>query len=509
MILAAGDLDRVAQTRKGNLDEVPFAVLLYSLARSERSVTIKISRPPMAKEIVIERGIPIQCRSNLAHETLSRFMQRTGVIDDATANECLAESISKNVRFGDVLLDKDLITAEKLLKVLQQNLARKLLDGFSWQQGAFQLSEIPPEIDSTLRVNVPQLIIIGVTRFATQEQVDTFIGPLIGTLLALHPSPFFSLEEIRMSPKQRSIAESLLAGPMRIDELASTTGIAFEELSRMLFALTLIGGVVPFEHLPKEKKPKPATPPPRPATGPGAKPPAAVIEVSKEQRDELMRLVLNFRRKDAFDLLGVDPDGFGREARERYLHFAEKYAPWKYPMDLSADARRVFLAGARAYGELADPDRRQGLIKKRRRRSGTKQTRSGADAFRIETDLLDPDIQFRKGRALIADRNYREAITQLEYASDLDPQNGDYRAELAFCRYLDNPEVFGPLALDEIDQALRIDPKSGLTHFYRAELLSQLGRLEEAEDSFRRAIKPMAPDRRPIEALKKLQKTKM
>jgi hypothetical protein len=507
MILAIDEVERIARAREGNLDEVPFAVLLYALARFERSVTLEISRPPMAKKIVIERGIPIQCQSNLAHETLSRFMQRTGKIDNATANECLAESISNSMRFGDVLLEKNLICAEELHKLLQLNLARRLLDGFSWQHGAYRLSDIPPEIDSTLRVNVPQLIIFGVTRFATQQQIDASIGPLIGTPLAIHPSPFFSLDDIRMSPRQRSVLDALAGGPLRIDELASSTGIAFDELSRMLFALTLIGGVAPVDHLPKPAhREQKSAPPPRPATVPKKKKPESKVLVTVEKRDELMRMVLNFRRMDAFELLGVDPDGFGREAQQRYLEFAERFAPWGYPPDLEADARRVFLAGARAFGELCDPDRRQALLDRREACSKPGPATPTTESFRIETDLLDPEIQFRKGRALIADRNYRSAITQLEYASDLDPQNGDYRAELAYCRYLYNPEAGGPPALDELDKALRIDPASGLAHYYRAELLRQLGRYDEAEESYRLAIKPMSPDRRPIDALKALQK---
>jgi len=504
VIASEKDLERIARQVEGNLAEVPFAVLLHALAHAQRSITVVITRKPLVKQIVIENGVPVQCGSNLAHETLSRFMQSVGLLDHATANECFAESCSRGVRFGDVLIDRGLTTAEDLRRVLQKNLAKKLLDGFSWQEGSYRLTELPAKVDSSLKVNLPQLIILGVTRFATRTQVDGAIAPLVGETLALHPTPFFTLDEIRMNPRQKAITEALTQRPHRMDELATLIDCPDEELVRNLYALTQIGLVTTTDRLPKTQPTPRPTPPSRPATVPSQKTDSTPQGSEDHRRAELMEMALNFRRKDSFDLLGVDPDGFGRQAQSCFLTFAEKYAPWSFPDDLKDDARRIFVAGARAFGELCDPDRRRALAD---RHSGRKEVHPGAsaDTFRIETDLLDPAVQHRQGRALMAEGNYRDAIEQLSYASDLDPQNGIYRAELAYCRYLYNPQAGGPVAIGELEKALRIDPGCGLVHFYQGEILRALGLIDEAETAYRRAIKPMTPDRRPIDALKDLR----
>lgn len=503
MILSDDAIERIASSREGSLEEVPFAVLLYALAKTECSTTLAISRQALVKEIVVERGVPVQCRSNLAHETLSRFMQSGGLLDEATANECFAESCSRGVLFGDVLISRGLISAEDLRKVLQKNLAKKLLDGFSWLQGSYRLSDTPIQVSSALNVNLPQLIILGVTRFATQQQVDSSIGPLIGKFLSLNPAPLFALDDIRMSPRQRSVFEALGTGAARIDELASTTEIPYEDLTRILYAFSLIGAVATADRLSAEKPSVREKPPARPATTPTRETPEAEAPPVDTRRDELMEMVLNFRRRDPFDLLSVNPDGFGREAHDRFLAFAERFAPWTFPDELSDDASRVFLAGARAYGELINPERRQALLD-RRRSPDQKRPSGAADNLRIETDTLDPEVQFRVGRALMAEGDYRAALEQFGYASDLDPQNGNYRAELAYCRYLYNPQAGGPLAISELEKALRIDPNSGLAHFYQGEILRELGLIDEAKEAYRRAIKPMSPDRRPIDALQSL-----
>jgi tetratricopeptide (TPR) repeat protein len=117
-------------------------------------------------------------------------------------------------------------------------------------------------------------------------------------------------------------------------------------------------------------------------------------------------------------------------------------------------------------------------------------------------------VQFAKGKALMREGRLKEAVVQLEYASDLDPQNPDYRAELAFCRFLHDPERASSQALEELEDVLRIERGHGLALYYAGEICHRLGKLELARTYFEKAIKPMAGDRRPIDALKALSTAK-
>ncbi len=122
---------------------------------------------------------------------------------------------------------------------------------------------------------------------------------------------------------------------------------------------------------------------------------------------------------------------------------------------------------------------------------------------RIKTDLLDSEAQYRKGRTLMDSGEFQEAIQYIEFASDCDPQNGLYRAELSYCRYVNSPSS-AEQCLDDLREACRIDPRCGLAVFYTGEILRDLQRYGDAEPLLREAIKMMAPDRRPIDALKAL-----
>ena len=46
--------------------------------------------------------------------------------------------------FGEILLEHGLVSAVDLFRILQQNLAKKLLDLFTWNEGEFRwLDEAP------------------------------------------------------------------------------------------------------------------------------------------------------------------------------------------------------------------------------------------------------------------------------------------------------------------------------------------------------------------------------
>jgi tetratricopeptide (TPR) repeat protein len=290
-------------------------------------------------------------------------------------------------------------------------------------------------------------------------------------------------------------------------------GLQADEVTRLVYALALLGVAVRADSLPADAKPPAlpesllATAAPVPAPQEGAE--ADQAKADKERLDnEVMQAYLSFRGQDAFDLLEAGEDTPLPAIQQKYLAYAERFRPARFEeRGLAATAekaRELFLAGAAAYGELSDLERRRMLIGRRRTLREEAARRPPPD-FTIKTDLLDPEVQFKKGVALFAEGRFKEAITQLEFAADCDPGNGVYRSELAYSRYRLAPDFAGPQSIKELVEAQRIDPGCGLASLYAGQILAALGRPDDAEKQLRRAMKLMHPDRRPIEALKKLK----
>lgn len=511
--------------REGSIQEVPVASLLLAQAVHHTTVVLEIRRRQVWKKIVFENGIPVDCRSNLVHETLGRYMVIEGKLGDEDFTASLGRAAARGVPLGEELLERGLVSPDDLFKILQANLAKKLLDLFTWREGEFRAVDDLSGVDSSLKLRVPQLILTGVTKLAPQEEIDMSVGPLVGQRLWLHPAPPVPLEDIRFSPKQGALVEALRPG-RRMGEIAEATGLSVDEITRLLYALLILGICVPDSRLPKGFSPEltrpvripvlpaatgaipvpvaPAAPAAQAATAAAA--PAVVPEEMAKRRNQVMQAFLVYRRQDAFDLLGLPEEATASQIQAGFLELAKRFAPWGFHnpelAGVEEKAQELFLAGAQAYGELTDVERRNTLLF-RRKTLREERARRAPSMHQIKTDLLDSEAQFKKGQAAMEAGKHREAIMLLEFAADCDPQNGVYAAELAWCRFL-NSSAAAPQALRDLQETLRRDPSCGIAAFYAGEIERQAGNYDEAENHLRRAMKVMSPDRRPIDALKQL-----
>jgi len=519
MMPTAELFEEISRRREGSLEEVRFPLLLQALSTRERTAVLQIRRGPIRKRIVVEYGTPVDCQSNLVHETLGRVMVARGKLTEEQQDEYVRAALANGVPLGEVLRDQGIVEPLELYKILQENLAKKLLDGFTWKDGEFELGFDVPEVDSPLKVRVPQLVLTGITRFTPVEEVNAAVVPLVGKRLGIPPDPTVDPGELKLASGQRELVETLRT-PRRIDELAVGGPLSHGEVSRMIYALSVLGILVPEEELEKRRGRAPSAPAPRgqgegdrePRVQPSEEPSLPAAEVGKLKND-VMEAYLAHRRQDAFDLLGAAPEASVADIRRRFIRFARRYAPWRFQSPelkpVAEKAEDLFVAGARAFGELMDTEQRNTLLFRRKsleEERAKEAKKASADFFRIDTDLLDSERQFKKGLVLMQAGRYEKAAPILEFAADCDPQNSLYRAEAAYCRYLANPRMNARQAVEQLEEALRIDPRAGLAAFYAGEILRARGEWDEAEVHLRRANQLLAPDRRPIEALKALAK---
>lgn len=506
MIPTAEQLAAIARQAEGDLAQIPFAVLVRALAAAGRTAEVDIVRAPLTKTIIFESGVPVDCRSNLLHETFGRFLVARGSLNGAEAKELAAESARTGVRVGELLIRSERMRPSEVFRALQENLAKKLLDGFTWRQGTFAIRPCETATESPLKVKVPQLVVTGIVKLARQDEIDQGLADLVGKRLALHPNPPYTLSNLRMSDAQRAVARSFLAGKA-LAELAAETRLPFAESARLTYALAVLGIVVPEDRIAEAEATR--------VIGPDTKPISRASQVLTAPRtgDELQRVrddlhaaYLRYRTQDSFELLGLEETTDMVEIENGYLTFCQRFAPWRFIGEmapLNEKAEELFLAGGRAFGELCNVESRNALLMRRKQLKTGGRKRPATDRFAIRSELLDPAVQFEKGAELLAAGRFGEALELLAFSHDLDPQNSRYRSELAYCRYRHDPYA-GDEALKELEDTVRIDPKFGLARYYSGVIRGERGDLEGAEIELRTASKLMKPDRRPIEALKAL-----
>src|SRR5690606_5485216 len=149
----------------------------------------------------------------------------------------------RGVRLGALLIDRGVIEAPELTRLLQQNLAKKLLDLFTWADGEVAVEIAPHHADSALKGKVPQLALSGITRFRPQAAIERAIAPFTDAEVARHPASAAGTE-LRLGERERALLDAL-DRPRRIEELRTSTGLESGELLRSLYALLLLELAVP------------------------------------------------------------------------------------------------------------------------------------------------------------------------------------------------------------------------------------------------------------------------
>lgn len=485
-------LESILLKRTGALQETPYPALLLALSSYDKPAVLRLQRNQLKKEIVFDGGSPVECRSNIATETLGRFLVSQGKLSEQNSVLALSESTSRGVPLGEILVEKKLLAPTELYRVLQQNLGRKLLEPFSWKSGTYEISFDASPASSALRVRVPQLIVTGIVKVDTQESADEAVAPAKGKFLSIASA----LDDVRLTADQQKIVDAARRG-VSFDEIRANSGVDPDDVNRITAALLLLGAFKITD------RPVPYMPPFKAAAAPPPPPPAA--PPPPPAQEEVMSVFLSFRRKDPFDFFGVAEDADISTINQAYLKFADKFSPSKFdpnaPDALHEKAQQIFLAAARGYAELAHNERRDVLVK--RRVKAREQAEAAAKAG--QAALIDPEQLYKNGCALAEAGKLREALSNFELAAECDAQNGNYAAEATWARF-QLKLTPAAVALKRLKDALRIDPNCAVAYLYGGRLHTILGNKMEAEAYLNRAAMLLPKDMRVVEALKGLKK---
>lgn len=493
----------VLERAHGTFAETPFPLLLHALFVEDRTCCLQFKQHALEKKVFFEEGVPVACTSNLAHETLGRFLVDEGKLTEAQYQEALSGSAAAGRKMSEWLTEKGTVTAYDLFRMMQKNLAFKILDCFAWTNGTWKILPDETEAETPLKMNPAQLVLTGCATSAPYDVIAAGLVFFDEQRFALVPKPPHDLKALKLSGKEQKLLAVLRERPT-FGELSGKVQLSTDEAMRRLYSLTLLGFVAFADEVDAVASAAPpvaieSAPQPAVVAAPGRSP--------EQVKNEVMELFLKHRSLDAFELFGLKEDHTFAQLKAVWLAYAEKYAPWPLQGEayggIAEKAEALFLAGARAYAELVDPERKNAVLKRRRMAEEAKQRKRQTD-FTIQTNLLDAGAQFESGRKLLAAGNLTPAIQHLEYAVEIEPRRALYRAWLGWARWIQSPEHGHVAALADLAAATKQDPMLPDAFFFEGQIRKARGDLPAAETALRRAVK-LAPARADIaEALKQL-----
>ena len=102
------------------------------------------------------------CRSNLLHETLGKFLVAKGKLTEPQYLQALADSAASGQRMGELLVSQGRLAPFDLYRLMQANLAMRILEAFRWGEARWRLSGDAEPAELALKMNPAQLVLTGV-----------------------------------------------------------------------------------------------------------------------------------------------------------------------------------------------------------------------------------------------------------------------------------------------------------------------------------------------------------
>ncbi len=203
------------------------------------------------------------------------------------------------------------------------------------------------------------------------------------------------------------------------------------------------------------------------------------------------RLKLLDQGADHFQLLGVALDVTPEALRKAYFALARQLHPDRLAAlgipDDGRHAQRLFAQINAGFAILSDPARRTHYLDVLRRGGEAAVRAEEAQTDELARRILDAEEAFRRGELALRRDQPQAAVTELERAIHLNPDEADYHALLAwsqFCAAADKPSTASATRV-ALDQAIQRSPKAVTARFYLGRVERMLGRDQEALRHFR------------------------
>ena len=111
--MSRDSLAALAKRREGSLDEAPFGAVLLAQCLEQRSIALELRYCNVHKTVLLDHGVPVECRTNLVRETFGEFLVSEGRISAFQCKESLAEAAERGVRIGVVLIERGFLEDRK------------------------------------------------------------------------------------------------------------------------------------------------------------------------------------------------------------------------------------------------------------------------------------------------------------------------------------------------------------------------------------------------------------
>jgi Domain of unknown function (DUF4388)/DnaJ domain/Tetratricopeptide repeat len=448
--------------------------ILHSLARTEGSGVLQVTRELTSKHIYFGHGSIIFARSNQHADRLGELLVREGRISRAQLADASNKLRATGQKLGAVLVQMGLLGDGEVRAVVADQMRSMIRPVFSWRIGeyCFQAKDNPVSKELAISISTIPTILEG-TREADRETIRATLGDL-GRVVSFSRDPWVHAHQVSLTPTEGFVL-SRVDGQFTMTEIVSITPLDEDETLRCLYVL-VSGGFLDFGAKGRDLTPSKTTRriyeipvalprtagsrPPSPAAGTGV----AITFAESQTRDAIIEKHASLSRATFYDCLEVGRKAKEAELRKGYLDIVKKYHPDRHRSphlhELHGMLQEILAKAADAYEALSDPVNRRRYDQTLR----SEAPRGEANAAPIESPSPIPPSTaenlavryFQEAKRYLENRDFHQAVKLLEEVVDLDPSKAEYHRTLA--QALENNPKWRKQAEAHYRTAMKIDP---------------------------------------------------
>lgn len=493
--------------------------LLSTLYRGAFSGASRVTAPGLDARVYFREGQIVHVAMPDRADALGHVLYDMQVIDLGTYRETMRQALAERRRHGEILLGLKLIDERRLFHALSVQLHRKLRRLFATREARWAPAAATHAYGDSepLRRTLPhprQVIFLAARLAEPADALAAVEG--IRTRRARIPAALQQhVDRYAFGEAAAQTAARLCRGAVTIEELLAdeatrgdvVAALCALQLTDLLELLPDEGGrprdlesldkVVPRLRKTREfgEAAEAAERQEGWHAGPVTRAMAAgeilrrrVDPVALATADELRRRLDALERQDHFDVLGVARNANDEAVRQAFSALARRFHPDRVTalglLDLVGEADRYFQHLTEAKATLLD----------QRARARYQSLLEHARAVGKVNKLLEAERHFLRGDQLLARGDFAAAVEELERAVAENDDDADYRATLAWARYLADKSIdikrtaFAVMqAKQTLWQLIRRSPESLRAYLYLARVLVETGDTTRAVSCLQRA----------------------
>jgi tRNA A-37 threonylcarbamoyl transferase component Bud32 len=215
--------------------------LLFDLANGRCTGRLTLTRKPVIKTVFLKDGNPVFVASNVEKELFGEYLVARGAIQRRQLQQALDLAAGEGIRLMEAITRLQMVAPHQLFALLADQVRDRLLELFSWPDGAvvFHDGLEPADVGLPLNIDTVALVHEGVRDHVPLGVIRRRLQPDLKRQVQRTSAPI--PPGITFSGREQKLMRRLDEGPVSVAELARFDGA--EENALRLAYLLVEGGL--------------------------------------------------------------------------------------------------------------------------------------------------------------------------------------------------------------------------------------------------------------------------